>query len=298
MARKRSARNSPDDGVYYLGRVIKLGVLDDETIIHSLLNPAEVRATNNEWTVVEAKHLASKGHSYVFGKLAKYKPTGTVDVIDKQRHQSVTREQPNLLIASSPFVYLPAFSGVAHLYVANQIENSVFEKRFAEIIETSRGKFFVECSVEPVGDLEGFIAKVIRLEAITEISARVNPPNPLYGPLWGLLGEYLKKRKAVSLAIDEALQPDTALNTKLVDHLQSKQEGASVSRTADAAILMAIDGYGKGAVKGRRGRRRIVVKTMATVKNFSFTREPEPEELYERAAEAFQAINYERRLKH
>jgi hypothetical protein len=34
------------------------------------------------------------------------------------------------------------------------------------------------------------------------------------------------------------------------------------------------------------------------VKNFSFTREPEPEELYDKAAEAFQAINDERQLEH
>jgi hypothetical protein len=124
----------------------------------------------------------------------------------------------------------------------------------------------------------------------------------LYSPLWGPLEEYLKSRKAASLTIDEVSQPDSALNTKLVEHLQSVQEKVPLAKTAaditDAAILMAIDGYGKGAVKGRRGRRRVVVRTSATVKNFSFTREPEPEELYDKAAEAFQAINDERQLEH
>jgi len=187
-------------------------------------------------------------------------------------------------------------------HVANQIEHSVFEKRFAEIVVASRGKFFTECAVEPIGDLEGFIAKVIRLEAITQITATVEPPNPLYSPLWGSLETFLKKRQAASLSVDEVAHPNGSLHSQLVPHLQSIQHkerlGHEPADLTDAAILMAIDGYGKGTVKGRRARRKVVVKTSATVKNFTFSRNPEPEELYDKAAEAFQAVNDERHLEH
>jgi hypothetical protein len=61
---------------------------------------------------------------------------------------------------------------------------------------------------------------------------------------------------------------------------------------------MAIDGYGKGTVKGRRAKRKVVIETSGTVKNFTFDREPEPEALHDKAYEVLQSINDERRLKH
>lgn len=66
----------------------------------------------------------------------------------------------------------------------------------------------------------------------------------------------------------------------------------------DAAILMAADGYGSGTVRGMQGEEVVTIKTSETAKNFSFTKIPDPYELYEKVLSIFERIKNNRHMQH
>lgn len=292
------ARNQ---GVYFLGRVQKGGELDDETLMNSILNPVSIRTRNNAWTFIESQ----KFDDFIYSKIVKYKPSGEVYVIDEDDKTEEKLIEPNLRVAVSPFIYIPAYSGICFLRISNHIYESNFNKRFSKIIKDTNDDFFVECDVEMVTDLKTFAKRLIDLRTIERIFAKVNPPNPLYGRLWESLKDFLERRRTNQLSIDEKSAGNSSLNTNLKDHLngilnQSEEEpyqpdGVDIS---DAAILMAADGYGNGKVEGTDRDKFVVIRTSETIKNFKFDREPEPEELYRLALEEFIQINDERHLEH
>lgn len=71
------------------------------------------------------------------------------------------------------------------MHVWNGIQEELFPRRFKTIIEKTYENFFVDCSIEPVSDYKAFREKLGSLERFTEIFAKVYPPNPLFGRLWG-----------------------------------------------------------------------------------------------------------------
>lgn len=292
------ARNQ---GIYFLGRIHKGGELDNEALIESILNPASIRTRNNAWTFIESQGF----ENFVYGKLVKYKPAGEVYIVDEEDKTEEKLIEPNLRIAISPFIYIPEYSGICFLRVSNHVHENNFDKRFSRIIKETNNDFFVDCEVEMVTDLKTFAKRLIELQTIDRIFAKVNPPNPLYGPLWENLKEFLERRRTNNLSIDEKSSGNASLNSKLSDHLtgilnQTEDEPYRPEEVdiTDAAILMAADGYGNGKIEGTDRNKIVVIRTSETIKNFKFDREPEPEELYRLALEEFIKINDERHLDH
>lgn len=195
--------------------------------------------------------------------------------------EELTQEEPNLGIASSPFVYIPEHSGIAFLRVPSGIEPTTFMDRFPKIINNTYGNFFVDCSIKAISDLQTFASKLARLSGVYKISAKVSPPNPIFGPLWVSLKEYLADRRTNKLTIQEDSVIGEYLNTDLPDHIMSVVEQTEEKPYSppplpigDAAILMAADGYGSGFVKGKQQEEIVVIRTSETIKNFSFTKSP------------------------
>lgn len=289
-------------GLYYLGRVQKGGELDDKLLIDSILNPKTITARNNAWTFIESQGFKS----FIFSKLVKFQPSGEVFVVDEEDKTEVKQVEPNLRIAISPFIYIPDYSGICFLNVSNHIYESNFSKYFSRIIKKTNNDFFVDCEVEMIADMRAFAQRIINLGSVDRIFAKVNPPNPLYGPLWEKLKEYLEKRNTNNLSIDEKSDSNSSLNSKISDHLkgvlgqteENPYQPDDEVDISDAAILMAADGYGNGKVEGTEDNKYIVIKTSETIKNFRFDRDPEPEELYRIAVEELIKINDERHLDH
>lgn len=107
-----------------------------------------------------------------------------------------------MIDASSPFIYLPQFSGIAYKHVWN-LKREQFIRAFCALIEAAEHNFFVRCDVEPVTDLRTFVTGLSRLEKITLLQATVKPPNPLFGPCWKPLKDYVKKRRLDEVTIKE-----------------------------------------------------------------------------------------------
>lgn len=293
-------------GIYYLGRVLKLGTLDQDKLMHAIKEPVSVSYRGSSWTFIDVKEVKTEREHYIFGRLSKYKPLGEVTVVDTHKRTEETQVEPNLKVASSPFVYIPSHSGIAFLSVYNHIEQISFVNRFCSIIEETYQKFFVDCDIELVSDLRSFAAKVSSLEGIYHVNAKISPPNPMFGCLWAELKDYLIKRNTDRMTVVEDAPDNQPLNTELAYHIE-KAANQTIDEQyftdeplpiGDAAILMAADGYGHGTVRGKRDNEVITIKTSETVKNFTFDKNPEPEALYYKAIAIFEEIKEQRHLGH
>lgn len=294
-----------DKGTYYLGRVLKLGVLDQELLIKAIKNPATILSRENAWTFTDIVESQNYGH-YIFGRLSKYAPEGEVGVVDEATRSEQKRIEPNLLVASSPFIYIPDHSGIAFLNVSGKIEPRIFTRRFSEIIEATHQNFFVDCDIDLISDLKTFAARLSSLDGIFKIEARISPPNPLFSPLWKSLKEYLSNRNTDKMTVVEDAPENDSLNTKLPEIVteasnQTDEVEFMPSYTVDigdAAILMAADGYGSGKVRGRKEGEVVVIKTSDTAINFSFSKAPDPHELFIHVRDILERIKDRRHLEH
>ena len=293
-------------GTYYLGRVLKLGILDQEKLINAIKNPSTIYYRGYAWTFIDVEEYKDEEIHYLFGRLSKFAPSGEITKVDIVSHSEIKQVEPNLSIASSPFVYIPKHSGIAFLHVYNHIEQTTFAKRFREIINETYDNFFVDSKIEMVTDLRTFATKLASLDGIYKLNAKVSPPNPLFGPLWEPLKKYLSKRNTDTMQIVEDAPEAEPLNTQLPEYVQKASEQTVDNEytpleelpIGDAAILMAADGYGNGTIKGKQGNETIIIKTSETRKHFRFNKDPDPYELYIKAFAIFEKIKTERHLRH
>jgi hypothetical protein len=280
-------------GRYYLARVRKGGLLTDEKLRDALLGPVDLTIGADAWTFTDVvAGTAEKGEPYVFGYLTRYEPRGVVPVLDRQHH--TTREQiaRELVIAKSPFVYIPSQSGIAYMHVWDLLERSMFVNYFPRVIVESFHNFFVTCEIEAITDLRTFALRLRDLDVITGIEAKVHPPNPLFGRAWENLDKYIKARNVKEMTISEHGTKDSPLRTQLlplVEALSEERDLAQVDVT-DAAVLMAADGYGSGKVAGYAKDSEIVVLTTQNQLSFLFAKQPAHEAL---AGEALRRLRRE-----
>ncbi len=296
----------PAEGRYYIGRIIKTGALTNQKIIKAIKEPVIVQSRKYAWTFTNPKIFESENKpNFVYAKLTKYAPEGSINIVDINSHSEIIQPEPNLTKASSPFIYIPKYSGIVFLHIWIDVEYKTFIKIFSNLIIEKYQGFFVACNIELVSDLRKFYEKLSILESIEKLSAKVNPPNPLFGPLWEDLKKYLAKRNASQLKIDENCSEGQVLNSQLKDHIKgvleqtpNKPYEPDKVDIGDSAILMAIDGYGKGKIQGKQNNNKVVIRTTDTVKHFSYDKDPTPETLYEKALSIFEKINTERHMKH
>ena len=293
---------------YYLARVLKRGELTPDKVALAMREPVTVEYRGTRYSFIDFEAFGPSGNENGFyAKLAKYKQQGAVEVVREEQHASAEAQIRNMIDAASPFVYLPAFSGLAYRHIWNSFPRDQFERVFKELIESKFEKFFVGCDIEPVTDLRTFVMRLSKLERVTELQATVLPPNPLFGPCWKSLGEYLRKRKLTEAQIRE--QATSGIQTRLKEiasavladrpseQLPSLMEPL-LDGVGDAALLMAADGYGHGRVKGIEEGREVIIRTSENQKSFMFDGDPNPTLLFERAHSVFVRINEERGLEH
>ncbi len=294
------------NGTYYVGRVLKLGLLDQSMLIDGILRPTSIKVRGNKWTIIDSQEYKQGGDHFIYGRLSKYAPNGEVTIIDEVNRQQVQQSEPNLLVASSPFVYIPNHSGISFLNVYSHIEQKTFIDRFSRIIEESHNGFFVDCDIELISDLKSFATKLGGLDRIYQINSKISPPNPLFGPLWSSLKDYLIERNTDRMTIIENAPESQSIETDLpnIVQLAADQEGDQKYFTeeaipiGDAAILMAADGYGSGTVRGVQDEEVVTIKTSETAKNFSFTKIPDPYELYAKVLSILEKIKNNRHMQH
>ncbi len=290
-------------GRYYLGRVVKLGELDQARLLNAIRDPKVINVGQFQWTFTDTFDLSDSSEGYVFSRLSKYSKEGHVTIVDTETKSQKDSVAENLLVASAPFIYIPEFSGIAYLHVWNGIEEGVFRRRFSALIEETYDNFFVSCEIEPISDYRAFVTKLKALDSFSEIRAKVHPPNPLFGDLWKDLNEYIKSRNASEVQVAEKSDEKDGLTTDLVKLINAivEERVREVSQPAsltDAALLMAADGYGAGKVVGISRSETVIIRTADTQKSFLFDKDPAIQELAAEARRKFKAISNERDMQH
>ena len=294
-------------GRYFLSRVVKIN-LSQRNLIDAICNPAIIKVGKDTWTITDmVDKRDDESLPFIYGRLVKY-ADDTQDVVDEYNHTQGQSMTANLVKASSPFVYLPRFSGLCFLHVYNGIESETFPRRFKKIIEDTRNlkynDLLIECDVDAISDYASFRNKIIMIKKITQIEATVSPPNPLFGRIWKSLKETLEKRNTSTLRINEESEKREGLKTNLHD-LVNGIEKNNISdykkevALPDAAILMAADGYGTGKVAGEDNNGEIIeVRTRDVQKSFLFEKDPSPDFLARKANEEFIKVSEERKMEH
>ncbi|UVM06043.1 hypothetical protein [Pseudomonas laurylsulfatiphila] len=290
-------------GRYYLARVIKLGQLNQLKLLDAIAQAPIVEIGQSEWTITDVIDRRDAPSPFIFGNLAKYSRNGEVTIVNESAKQQHQAHAPYLLEASAPFVYLPDFSGLAFLHVWNGIQEEIFPRRFKAIIEAAYDNFFVGCTVEPVADYRAFLEKLQSLDIINELSAKVHPPNPLFGRLWGGLDKYVRRRQADEVSVREITSKSNGLSTQLLELIEQilknpSYEPAEEPDITDAALLMAADGYGSGKAVGTENGHDVVIRTSESQKSFLFDKKPDPELLALLARGHFESVSSERDMRH
>lgn len=290
-------------GRYFLGRVIKIGELNQEKLMNTMLNAPIVEIGQFDWTITDTEDGRAADTPYIFGRLSKYAKDGHVKIVDESSRSQMDAYAPNLLEASSPFVYLPKYSGIAFLHVWNGIQEDVFGRRFQRIIEEAFDRFFVGCEIEPIADYTAFSKRLESIDRFTEIYAKVYPPNPLFGRLWGSLNEYVKKRRASDVSVKETSSNPTGISTRVAQLVREIMANPNYEPNfdpdiTDAAVLMAADGYGSGRITGYEGETEVVIRTADSQKSFLFNKEPIVSELVQEVEIQFCRVSIERDMDH
>jgi hypothetical protein len=292
-------------GRYYLGRVSKVGITSAE-VIDIIQKPKIIQIGQHAWTITD--HKISNDQKNIFGKLVKFRPQGRLDVIDIKNSARATKIAENMIIATSPFIYISDYSGIAYLHVWNQIETQTFARRFAEIVRETKGNFFMDCEIETISDFRTFAAKVSSLTRVDRIQATVRPPNPLFGHLWEGLKTYLQQRNSAEMKIsEEGIETDKGaqgLSTQLPSTISDIERSKDLQKLApipigDQAILMAADGYGKGLIEGPDAANvKHIIKTTEAHLSFLADKDPLPETLEQIAIPLLETIKKQRYMEH
>lgn len=291
------------NGTFFLARFHKFGILTNELLAQYVSNAAKIRIRENFWTIVDVEIPSDT--RYIFGKMVKYSQEGSIERVDELNNESIIEIIPELTVASSPFIILPSYSAIAYLHVWNQIEQFTFMRRFEEIIrETARG-FFAEIELESITNLEEFFLRFSKFDNIIKIKSKVNPPNPLFGHLWGPLKEYLKERNLEQFKLDEESKKNSGIDTslkKLIDLILAKADLKVINPAnipiGDMAVLMSTDGYGKSSVVGEVSGTRTILHSYENSSNFKTEKESNADILYNEAKKILDEIEKNRYLDH
>lgn len=294
------------EAVYYVGRVVKTG-FTNEDLIPALIEPKPFFNDDTIWTINDGQQIIEDNTVYIKGELSKAKPDARIPVLTENMKGKFEKDEPRMVLASSKFVYIPEFSGIAFRSIPNQIEPKTFIRQFCRIIESSLGDFFVQCEVKMIDDLESFMDRLKRIEKITLIKSRVKPPNPLFGILWESLKNYLVQRKTEELQFKEISRSaglETEIKTLIQLIIQGDQEKIkkfiethSIS-IVDLSVLMALDGYGDGRIDGIQQNRHVFIKTHERIIHFTLPTEHEFSDIHSEAYKILTDVNNERYLGH
>lgn len=293
----------PEEAKYYVGRVVKRGRVTSDSLIEAISDPVEVKQGEFLYTFTDI--TVDRNSQFAFAYLAKYTPSGEVEVVEPRKHIAQREAVRNLQVAKSPFVYIAEHSVVAYQHIWNRLQREQFETAFGKLVVEKHDRFFAECVVEPISDLKTFVRQVAEINIVTKLEATVHPPNPLFDPVWKSLRDYMSLRNVDEVHIREKTASDDGVMTDIQNMArralsensipEAPKEAASVS---DAAVLMAADGYGKARVEGVTDQRRVVVRTQESQIHFQFAKAPAPNDLYEKVKAVLLGAEKDRDLRH
>lgn len=292
---------------FYLGRVNKRGVITNDSLIDAILDSKIIQKNEYHYTFSDTSEFNADGSYFIFGKLSKYKPRGDIDTLNPHFRREEKIGIDNTIEASAPFIYIPEYSGIAYPHIWNKLHKEYFESLFSELIIRKHNDFFADCFIKPITDFRTFVHRVSKLSCIHSMRAKIYPPNPLFGPAWESLKDYLIKRRLKEVSFNEQGKDSTGIESKLPTLATQITNSEQLTKDAllrlggeitDAAVLMALDGYGTAKIEGKEDGKDVVIRTSQNQKTFLAPKDCDPLELFNKAREELSKINDERYLGH
>lgn len=294
------------EAVYYVGRVVKTGFTTDQ-FINALFEPKPYLIENDIWTISDCEKFDDTKYLYYRAELNRAKPETQLTVLSDNMTRKIEKDEPRVVIGTSEFIYIPEYSGIAFRSIPIHIEPKAFMKYFQRIIEDTLGILFVECEIQMIDNIQGFMDKLKTIDKITSIKTRVKPPNPLFGELWESLKNYLESRKTEELHFKE-ISKNNGLLTDIKYLIRLILEGnkekideflkTHVLSAVDLSVLMSLDGYGEGRIDGFTNDKHVFIKTHEKLIHFSLPDQHETSQVYDEASQILLEVNNERYLKH
>ena len=288
-----------NDKKFYIYRLNKIGRFHEEPdlLFQAFRESPGLTEDRFGWTIIE--QITQPG--YIYGKLCKYALIGSTQTLDLNGKSIRTTPTQNQIKAVSEYLYIPTYSGIAFHPIYPDIPQSVFVKKFPQVLMSLPNLLMARLEIEAISDIRIFSARIRGLTDISKIHALVRPPNPSFSPLWEEIKEYLKKRRVSQLEITEETSGQS-INSKIPELVtqifDENQRDIPPAELADAALLMAADGYGEGYVDGRKGSKKERVWTSHAQINFKIRSQAEHGEIFEAAESILQKASNERRMMH
>lgn len=281
---------------YYISRITKNEYVDWGQITEAIKTMSVVSSDNYKYTIININEISP---GILYGEFAKYEEIGESEIIDEVNKKSRVEQSENKAIAISPFIYWPEEAAICYQHVWNHIREEDFREYFqyliAQIIAASGFEII------PITDEKEFFKRLIQFKQIYEIDATVTPNNPLFGPIWKELGDYVRRRRAKKLKHKETSEKGSSLSSRIVE-LAENFQNSDLNLTdvdfGDRAIFMAIDGYGYASIKGFDGNRILVLKTSDKHESFKFNKSPVPVELGNNFINIYNKMKADRKWGH
>lgn len=315
---------------FFVGRMHKPDDITWPDFLHLTQNSKTLNETLKKWAITDLSTFVSeRGESFWHGHLTCYDSSGQVSVVDEDARKHASAPQPNLILASAPFVFLPDEAAIAYAPGIGRFSESLFRAKFCQVLGATRNSPLDEFEINVISDVRSFIERLGTVVEVTSIGVELLPPNPLYSVYWKPLFEYLSQRRLRKLRLEERVRKGESIPTELkslklpalspkawegedddkivADSLQEEPTNqpnqtvgpSKVSSQTDAALLMAADGYGDGTVSGLDMRRKpITIHTRSSAMTVMVPSPPAPQQINANVRMKLREAGVQRNWKH
>lgn len=236
---------------YHFGRLYLRGSWADlrEYILRSLRADVYEPDRQYKYGIFDVRELTHQEHSFVFGRLVKYKHLLEGELVDEGAKRLMEGWLPEGVVGKASFFLHCGSWVIAYRPIANRISDHQFRVILPRLIKAANARFFVDANIESIEEELSLMRAVMALDTVERITVDIHRPNPSLRDVWRPLHERMQAIGAQRLRESvEARGP--GLNKQAM-------EQDEVYR----GLAMATDGYGSAAVQGIIDGRKVVVKT-------------------------------------
>lgn len=236
---------------YLFGRLNLLGREGSfrQLLHNSLSHRATQTAGKFKYGFFDSYDISPQNEIFAFGRLVKYKSVLEGELVDEESHEVIEGGLPQGVVAKSEFFLHYNSKVVAYHPVVNRLSANQFRTMFAQLIEAANENFFIQVQVQTIDEEYKIQEDIKRFEIINRVSFDIHPTNPSANPFYKEVDERLKRLKAESFQ----------------GTLKSKEGGLNEEALLEddiyRSIVMAVDGYGRGAVEGIMEGRKVTITT-------------------------------------
>lgn len=226
--------------IFYFGRLNLIGVWENKRkFVYDALNTDVVEIRGKfKYGFFDVEELDLDGEPFVFGRLVKYKPLLEGEIVNEDKHELTGGGLPDGVVAKSEFFLNYRTGVVSYRPISNRLSANQFRELFAALIEAAHHNFFVDAEVESIDEDLVIEEALSTFKSVNRISVDLHPTNPSNREIYRRLDERLRRLRA----------------NRLKQTIESYEGGLDRSELKEddtyRGLLMAVDGYGKGAIRG------------------------------------------------